>query len=134
MNKQIKRSNERCYRVNKESCSIGKMTANQTRNGQSYLKWKSSWKTGNLHLNIKKKLQEYSKHMQSILEDFGNPFLEQSNPLLTTNTKNVMDSNVLSSIYTAKELGTRRYEFYMSERISSNAKAITNIILRDKLP
>ena len=71
--------------------------------------------------------------MQSILEDFGNPFLEQSNALLTTNTNNVMDSKVLSSIYTAKELGTRRYEFHMSERIPSNAKAITDIILRNKL-
>ena len=63
---------------------------------------------------VQKRFSKHVNDLVKIFEDFGNPFLEQSNELLTIDTKDVMDSKVVTSIYTAKELGAKQYKVYIS--------------------
>ena len=60
------------------------------------------------------------KNLVNAFEDAGNPYMEESDELLTLNTKVIMSSEVVSNIRRAESLGISQFEKFYSARIVSN--------------
>ena len=46
------------------------------------------------------------------IKDMGNPFLNQSEEILTLDTGNVLDESVVDTVHTIEELGKEQFESY----------------------
>jgi len=73
------------------------------------------------------------KCLASAIEKTGNPFLEDSNELLTLDTKEVMPQSVVRTVLSAHMLGQSQYDTYVQERLVSCKKPITDTVTRNNL-
>ena len=71
--------------------------------------------------------------MVNTFEEMGNPFNE-TDDLVTLDTKDIMDTAVVQSIKNVINVGQTKYEEYISERLESSLKPITDAIPRSNLP
>ena len=70
----------------------------------------------------------------SVLEEIGNPFMEDSTQLIALDTKQIMPECVVQAIKTAKQKGQSQYDQFVEERLVKCSKAITDTIHLNKLP
>ena len=62
----------------------------------------------------------FAQQVQSlveVIEEMGNPFLEESKDLLQLNTRDIVDQAVVSSICSAEEIGLQQYQNFVAERL-----------------
>ena len=64
----------------------------------------------------------------------GNPFLEESQDVLVTDTRVVMDAAVEDSVRKVESLGEDQYKKFVEERLESCTKPITETLPKNKLP
>lgn len=71
--------------------------------------------------------------MTTVIEEIGNPFLEDGNELLVIDTKDVMDVVVAQSVMNITAIGEGQYNTFAEERLESCTKPVTEPI-QNKLP
>ena len=69
-----------------------------------------------------------------VMDDMGNPFLEESGDLLVLDSKNLADVAVIQTVRTVEKLGQDQYESFINQRIKSRDKSIFHPISRNQLP
>ena len=78
----------------------------------------------------------FLKDVQSltvVLQDMGNPFLEESNDLLVLYTKDIMES-VAGTIRKVKTIGQEQYSKFVDEWLSKCVTPISDPLPKNKLP
>ena len=64
----------------------------------------------------------------------GNPFLDDSNELLTLDTRNVLDKSVINTVQTIYKLGKEQYAKYHKDVIIDCTCSIHDPIKKNSLP
>ena len=64
----------------------------------------------------------------------GNPFTEDSGDLLTLDTKDIMNSDVVNTVKNVHALGEEQYDRFVKERFEKRSKSIKEPIRKNKLP
>ena len=67
------------------------------------------------------------------VNEFGNPFLEDSPELLTLDTRNVMDESVIETVCTVESLGKEQYDKYCESVILKCERSIHETISKNNL-
>ncbi len=70
------------------------------------------------------------KSLVAVIEEKGNPFLEQSQDLLVLDTR---DMSVGESVRKAEKLGEKQYHNFVEDRLIKCEKPITDVIPQNKL-
>ena len=71
--------------------------------------------------------------MVEVIEEMGNPFLEETKDLLKLDTRDIIDPAVVSSVCSAEEKGLEQYQTFVIERLQEQAKPISEPIKKNKL-
>jgi hypothetical protein len=85
-------------------------------------------------LSVQKSFSKNVQSLVSVIEELGNPFIEDSTDLLVLDTKDVMPQCVTESVKNAQEMGQSQYDKFVDERLVHCTKAITDTIPRNQLP
>ncbi len=88
------------------------------------------------HEQVPSVQRNFAKDVESlvnIIEDLGNPFLEDSRELLVLDTKEIMPECVIKSVMSAGQVGQSQYESFMVDRLQMCTTAITDTIHRNNL-
>ena len=78
----------------------------------------------------------FLKDVQSltiVLQDMGNPFLEESNDLLVLDTKYIMES-VDGTVREVETIGQEQYSKFVDERLSMCVTPVSDPLPKNKLP
>ena len=73
------------------------------------------------------------KALVAVIEEMGNPFLEQSQDILVLETKDILDPSEGESVRKADKLGEKQYHNFAKERFNQCEKPITDVIPKNKL-
>ncbi len=76
--------------------------------------------------------QHVSK-LEDMMEDMGNPLLEETTDLLRLGTRDIMDPKVVSAVRQAEEVGQQRYQVFVSDRLLERSSHILEPIKKDKM-
>jgi len=71
--------------------------------------------------------------MVNMMEDFGNPFQEQSQDLLVLDTKEIAPPAALDALRRAHEVGQLHFDNFVRERLVERTKPLEDAIHRHKL-
>ena len=71
--------------------------------------------------------------MVSVMEDFGNPFQEESQDLLVLDTKEIAPFGAIDALCRTREMGQMQFDNFVSERPVERRKPIQDTIHRNKL-
>jgi hypothetical protein len=74
------------------------------------------------------------KALTAVIQEMGNPFLEESNDLLVLDTKDIMDESVTKTVRKVEAVGQEQYVTFVDERLSKCVKPITETLPKNKLP
>ncbi|MES9880445.1 MAG: hypothetical protein ABW185_06130, partial [Sedimenticola sp.] len=80
---------------------------------------------------------EFLKNVQSltaVIQEMGNPFLEESKDLLTLHTKDIMNETVAVTVRTVETIGQDKYSKFVDERLSKCLTPLTDPLPKNKLP
>ena len=89
------------------------------------------------HEETKSFQSRFGKHVNSFIEcmeEFGNPFCEPSEELMTLDTKDIMDIKVYDTIKNIQSIGESKFSEYMNERLINHSKSLDETIRKNKLP
>lgn len=73
------------------------------------------------------------QNMVEVVEEMGNPFLEETKDLLKLDTRDIVDPAVVSSICSAEKKGLEQYQSFVAERFQEQSKPISEPIKKNKL-
>ena len=71
--------------------------------------------------------------MVNVMEDFGNPFEEESQDLLVLDTKEIAPPAAVDALRRAHEVGQLHFDNFVRERLVERTKPLENAIHRHKL-
>ena len=77
--------------------------------------------------------QNQVKSLCSVIEEMGNPFLEQSEDLLVLGTREITDSSVVETVRKIEEIGKVQYQTFVTERLEKRTASLFEPIKRNKL-
>ena len=86
------------------------------------------------HPGVQAAFQKEVKTLVTVLEEMGNPFLEESQDLLIIDTRVMMDAAVADSVRKIESLGEDQYKKFVEERLESCTKPIAETLPKNKLP
>ena len=69
-----------------------------------------------------------------VIDDMGNPFLEESADLLAIDSKNLANAAVIQTVRSIEKLGQNQYESFINELLKSREKSVFHPITRNQLP
>ena len=69
-----------------------------------------------------------------VINDMGNPFLVDSDELLTFDTRNIMDESVVNTVRTVQSIGKDQYVKYCKEVLIDRTRSIHEPIKKNSLP
>lgn len=74
------------------------------------------------------------KALTDVMQEFGNPFIEETNDLMVLDTKEIMGELVVATVKTIETLGQQQYsQFIEVERLFHCEKPLTDAITKNKL-
>ena len=73
------------------------------------------------------------KSLPSVIEDVGNPFLDNSNALLDLETKNVVPETVAQNLYELENVGDKQYQDFIEKIIWKQWVPLSDTIGQNKL-
>ena len=79
----------------------------------------------------------FAKHVRSlvaVIEEFGNPFEEESQDLIVLDTKEIADAAVVETVRNAKKIGQDQFDAFTKDCIKDRTKSLDETIHRNKLP
>ncbi|QQP49809.1 uncharacterized protein LOC103506659 [Caligus rogercresseyi] len=92
----------------------------------------------NCHHEQKPAVQEaFRKQVRSltaVLEEMGNPFLEESQDLLVLDSKDIVNSAVADTVRNVESVGAKQYKTFVEERLEQRTKPVTDTIYKNKMP
>ncbi|KAG0729409.1 hypothetical protein GWK47_030372 [Chionoecetes opilio] len=74
------------------------------------------------------------RSLVSTLEEMGNPFEDDSNDLISLESKETLPSSVRETVMHIKKIGKTQYQTFIEERLEKQEKAIDDVISQNKLP
>jgi len=74
------------------------------------------------------------KNLVDIMQEMGNPFMEESKDLLRLDTRDIIDERAASVICQAEELGKEQYNTFVTDRLLDQSTPLSEPIKRNKLP
>lgn len=90
----------------------------------------------NHHEDTKQKQVHFHKDTRALtdtIDSFGNPFSEESKDLLVLDSRNLVDSSVIHTMYHIEKLGAEQYHTFVSERLTTRSKPISDPIKKNNL-
>lgn len=72
-------------------------------------------------------------NLYSVFQDFGNPFMEESEEFFNIETKRVFSPEVVETVRSIERMGNEQYRAYVTERIKSSQLSIHDRIAQNKL-
>lgn len=69
-----------------------------------------------------------------VIEDYGQPFLENNNDLVIMHSKNIVQTSVITTVENIESTGEAQYQAYVKERIIERTVPLSDPIKRNKLP
>ena len=85
------------------------------------------------HLGVQTSFLKEVKSLVAVIEEMGNPFLEQSQDLLVLDTRDILDPSVVESVRKVEELGAKQYSKFVDERLVKCEVPITDVLSKNKL-
>ena len=76
--------------------------------------------------------QNQVKSQCSVIEEMGNPFLEQSKDLLALGTYDITDCNVVETVRKIEEIGKVQYQAFVTERLEKRTASLLKPIKINK--
>ncbi len=73
-------------------------------------------------------------NLAQVINEFGNPFLDNSDELLALDTRNVLNESVVYTVRTAYSLGKDQFATYFKEVIIDRIRSIHEPIKKNLLP
>ena len=80
------------------------------------------------NLGVQTSFLKEVKSLVAVIEEIGNPFLEQSQNLLVLDTRYILDPSVGESVKKAEKLGEKQYHNFVEERLIKCEKPISDVI------
>ena len=77
---------------------------------------------------------QHVARLTDVMEEMGNPFLEETTDLLRLDTREIMDPEVVAAVRQAEETGKQQYETYATDRLVEQSTSISEPIKKNKLP
>ena len=74
------------------------------------------------------------KALSHVIEEMGNPFIDESNDLLVLDTRDIADPLVVNAMRTLKKTGQEQYDTFVTERLVTQTTPINDPIKRNKFP
>ena len=99
-------------------------------NGKTHEDAKHHEQTSSMQTTFMKEV----KSLVHAFQEMGNPFMENSNDLLTLDTKHIAGKEVIDTINKIENLGQVQYRAILDERILSNKTSLFEPIKKNKLP
>jgi len=90
----------------------------------------------NHHEDTKQKQVHFHKDTRALtdtIDSFVNPFSEESKDLLVLDSRNLVDSSVIHTLYHIEKLGADQYHAFVSERLTTRSKPISDPFKNDNL-
>ena len=75
-----------------------------------------------------------TRSLVAVLEEMGNPFLEESEELYKLDTKDVAAPSVVFTVRRIEALGTTQFDTYISDRLVRRTVPLSEPIKKNKLP
>ena len=69
-----------------------------------------------------------------VLEDMGNPFMEESEDLLVLDSRDVADPAIVQTVCEIENTGQDRYDKYMTERVIERTTPVFDPISKNQMP
>ena len=85
------------------------------------------------HEQTKSNQVTFAQHVRGlveVMEEMGNPFLEESKDLLQLDTRDIIDPAVAASIHQAEEVGQQQYDAYITDRLLERSVPIQSLSKR----
>lgn len=74
------------------------------------------------------------KMLTNVIEEMGNPFIDESNELLVLDTRDLADPGIVNAMRIIEITGQQQYDEFVNERLISQSKHIKDPIKRNKFP
>ena len=84
-------------------------------------------------LSTQKTFQLHVLSLVEVINDMGNPFLDQSEDLLTLDTGNVLDESVVDTVRKIEDLGKEQFESYYKSVLIDHTRSIHQPIKKNSL-
>ena len=95
---------------------------------------KTNLKHHELTLSAQSTFANEVRHLVQVIEDMGNPFMEESADLLVLDSQDIADSAIVQTVRTIEKIGQDQYDKYMSERVIERTASVYDTISRNKMP
>ena len=95
---------------------------------------KTNLKHHELTLSAQSTFANEVRHLVQVIEDMGNPFMEESADLLVLDSQDIADSALVQTVRTIEKIGQDQYDKYMSERVIERTASVYDTISRNKMP
>lgn len=86
------------------------------------------------HHGVQAAFQKDIKSLTSVLEELGNPFLDDSQDLLVLDTKDIMEQSVKETVKKVETIGKEQFSKYVKERLTDCTVPVTETISKNNLP
>lgn len=73
------------------------------------------------------------RSLLAVMEEFGNPFEEESQDLLVLDTKEIAHPDVVKTVHTVKSIGQDQFDVFAKECLVDRTKPLNDTIYRNKL-
>ncbi len=73
------------------------------------------------------------KSLSNYIEEMGSPFTDDSNDLLVLDTRDIVDSAVISTVRQIEQLGQQQYDSYVQDRLVTQSTSVAVPIKRNNL-
>lgn len=74
------------------------------------------------------------KNLVEVINEMGNPFLDDGYELLALDTRDVIDESVVITVRTVESLGKEKYEAYQQSVIKNFTGSIHDSLKKNSLP
>ena len=74
------------------------------------------------------------KALSNVIEEMGNPFIDESNDLLVLDTRDIVDPSVTNTMRNLQKTGLDQYVTFVNERLVTQATPVNDPIKRNKFP
>ena len=73
------------------------------------------------------------RSLVSVMNDFGNPFEEESADLLTLDTREISDHSSVEAVKKVKRIGRKQFQKFTEERLIKRSSSLDEVIHRNNL-
>ena len=74
------------------------------------------------------------KALCNVIENMGNPFIDDSNDLFVLDTRELADPAVINTICNFEKSGQKQYDTFVTERLDTQSRPVNDPIKRNKFP